>query len=520
MLFVNWKLPEKLIPILRKPVEKLWFAVKKAVDWLRVSAGIIALGFEKLREILQSLREKMPKWVTAELVIGAIALTSLLVEPVMDILPIDQSHWWHQEGQYYYFDEKGDRVTGWRKIGENRYYLDPAAGGAMYTGWLDTEDGRYYLRDDGRMHTGWLKLQENWYYMDPDGKMVTGWLGLPEGKYYLRDDGRMHTGWLKLDGTVYYFGEDGRPHAGWMEQDGKRRFFDDAGRTVTGWLTLEDERYYLDQNGHPLTGWLELDNKQYYLDEEGVLCIGWTQLDGHWYYFGDDGAMTTGWVEIDGVQHYLQEDGKAATGQVKLNKKTYYFSSKGGSILLVNRWKKLSSKYEAELVQTRDGAVVAAECADALVQMLDDCAAAGGDPYICSSYRTIQMQQDLFDRQVAIWEDKGQDEKTAYETARQIVAVPGTSEHHTGLAVDITDATYVLLDEGQAQTETQKWLMENSWRYGFILRYPDGTTKWTGIIYEPWHYRYVGRELAAELYELDLCLEEYLDRLTKGEPLK
>jgi D-alanyl-D-alanine carboxypeptidase len=61
----------------------------------------------------------------------------------------------------------------------------------------------------------------------------------------------------------------------------------------------------------------------------------------------------------------------------------------------------------------------------------------------------------------------------------------------------------------------QIWLMENSWQYGFILRYPNGTTESTGIIYEPWHYRYVGKELAKELHESGLCLEDYLHQLSQ-----
>jgi len=91
------------------------------------------------------------------------------------------------------------------------------------------------------------------------------------------------------------------------------------------------------------------------------------------------------------------------------------------------------------------------------------------------------------------------------------VARPGTSEHHTGLAVDIIDADYPVLDDTQEQRPTQQWLMENSWRYGFVLRYPTGKTDITGIIYEPWHYRYVGEETAKLMEEQDLCLEEYLD---------
>ena len=94
--------------------------------------------------------------------------------------------------------------------------------------------------------------------------------------------------------------------------------------------------------------------------------------------------------------------------------------------------------------------------------------------------------------------------------AATIVALPGTSEHQLGLAVDIVDLDHQLLDESQEQTAVQQWLMTNSWRYGFILRYPTAKTETTGIIYEPWHYRYVGRDHAQAIRQSGQCLEEFL----------
>lgn len=90
------------------------------------------------------------------------------------------------------------------------------------------------------------------------------------------------------------------------------------------------------------------------------------------------------------------------------------------------------------------------------------------------------------------------------------VAIPGTSEHHTGLAFDIVASDYVVLDSSQATTRVQQWLMENCHNYGFILRYPEDKVNITGINYEPWHYRYVGVEAATYIMEHGICLEEYL----------
>ena len=133
--------------------------------------------------------------------------------------------------------------------------------------------------------------------------------------------------------------------------------------------------------------------------------------------------------------------------------------------------------------------------------------AAGGAREIVpvSGWRSQAEQQ-------AIWEDTLQRRGEAF--TRQYGAVPGCSEHQTGLALDIVDASYQILDQGQEDTLVQQWLIEHSWEYGFVLRYPNAKSEITGIIYEPWHYRYVGREAAREMTELDLCLEEYVDWLS------
>ena len=95
------------------------------------------------------------------------------------------------------------------------------------------------------------------------------------------------------------------------------------------------------------------------------------------------------------------------------------------------------------------------------------------------------------------------------EEGRLTVALPGTSEHHLGLAVDI-------LNNKEAGKQALDWLGQHCWEYGFILRYPENTTDITGIIYEPWHYRYVGKEVAQEIHELgDITLEEYIQNLTE-----
>ena len=183
-------------------------------------------------------------------------------------------------------------------------------------------------------------------------------------------------------------------------------------------------------------------------------------------------------------------------------------------VLLVNQWHPIPEGYTFERTELRNGQAVDSRAYPDLQEMMDDCRAAGLDPLICSSYRTQEKQQELYEKKIQRLLDAGYSHRRAVEEAGTVVAVPGTSEHQTGLALDIVDTSYQLLDEAQENTDVQQWLMAHSWEYGFVLRYPSGKREITGIVYEPWHYRYVGRAAAREMTEQDLCLEEYVDWLS------
>ncbi len=182
-------------------------------------------------------------------------------------------------------------------------------------------------------------------------------------------------------------------------------------------------------------------------------------------------------------------------------------------LALVNAQNPLEADVDMELTQLTSGHRVDSRCYPDLQEMMDACREAGLQPVICSSYRSFDEQQALYNAKVEACLAQGCSQEEAQEKAAQVVAVPGTSEHHLGLSVDIVDIEYQLLDEGQEHTAVQKWLLEHCWEYGFILRYPSDKSKVTGIIYEPWHYRYVGREAARAMLESGLCLEEYLGQL-------
>lgn len=180
-------------------------------------------------------------------------------------------------------------------------------------------------------------------------------------------------------------------------------------------------------------------------------------------------------------------------------------------LTLVNQWHELPNNYSTTLTQIRNGQAIDERCFSDLQAMMDDCQEAGLSPLICSSYRTQEKQESLYDSKVKRLVTQGYSHADAKNEAGKEVAVPGTSEHQLGLAVDIVDVEYQILDEAQEKTDVQRWLMEHSWEYGFILRYPNDKKDITGVIYEPWHYRYVGKEAAKEIYEQSICLEEYLD---------
>lgn len=186
------------------------------------------------------------------------------------------------------------------------------------------------------------------------------------------------------------------------------------------------------------------------------------------------------------------------------------------NLILVNPWNPLPADYPVTLTQLKNGHAVDERCYEDLQNMMDDCRAAGLSPVICSSYRSREKQENLFQNQVNGFLAKGFTKADAWAEAGKAVAVPGTSEHQLGLAVDIVDLSNQNLDKSQENTAVQKWLMENSWRYGFILRYPNEKSDITGIIYEPWHYRYVGKEAAEEIYQSGICLEEYVEQLALG----
>ena len=382
------------------------------------------------------------------------------------------------------------------------------------TGWVETDVGTYYYLENGQTATGWLELDGNCYHFGPDGKLEQGFRDVDGQTFYFRADGIPATGWLELDGQRYYLRQGGSLVSGWLSLDGQRYYLTENG-ALTGICSVEGKTYVFDKNGQLTSGWADLGVGIAYGDPNGHPVTGWQEIEGTRYYFQDSGMLQTGWAEIDGFTYCFQEDGTPMQGITPEGQ----FASNGQLIILVNPWNYIPENYTVELKQIDSLHQVADVAYRDLEEMLVDCAYAGHQPAICSSYRTQEYQEGLFQRKIQrLLEEHGEkySEEELQSIAARSVAIPGTSEHQLGLAVDIVDNRNWNLNESQASMPTQKWLMDNSWRYGWILRYPNEKSEITGIIYEPWHYRYVGREIAAEIYELGLCLEEYLQLLTVG----
>lgn len=300
---------------------------------------------------------------------------------------------------------------------------------------------------------GWVLTDAGWFYYQANGTVATGWLQTPTGWYFMQPDGRMATGWVKTGGEWYFLDPTtGAMAAGWVLDSGRWYLLGGTGAMLTGWQWY-GERWYLLAAG------------------TGEMQTGWVRTGSYWYYLQASGAMASGWV-FDGRWYYLNWDGSWRVD------------------MLVNKRNPVSPQgYEPPLVSLASlgiggGQWLHPEAADALTTMFADARAAGHSLTVTSGYRSYGTQQSIFNNEVA---------QNGREWAELVSARPGYSEHQTGLAADVWSPNQgCYLGACFGSTAAGRWLAANSWRYGFIIRYPEGYTATTGYTYEPWHFRYVG----------------------------
>ncbi len=182
-------------------------------------------------------------------------------------------------------------------------------------------------------------------------------------------------------------------------------------------------------------------------------------------------------------------------------------------LVLVNKQHPVPEDYNFTLGTITGSMKCDVRIIDELMAMMEAAKADGINLMICSPYRDYNRQTVLFNRKIDYYMDKGYSYMEAYKIASITVTVPGASEHQIGLALDIVSNTYTSLDTGFGETDAGIWLREHGYEYGFILRYPLGKEYITGIQYEPWHYRYVGKEAATAIMKQGITLEEFLEDL-------
>ena len=176
-------------------------------------------------------------------------------------------------------------------------------------------------------------------------------------------------------------------------------------------------------------------------------------------------------------------------------------------LIVVNRWNETPEDYRVELTELSNGQKVDSRIYPYLQEMFDAARKDGIYPVVREGYRTYEEQQKILDDKIKAYINEGYSQSRAERTAKEWVALPGTSEHQLGIAVDIN------ADKSKSSNdEVYTWLVANAHNYGFILRYPQGKQEITGTSYEPWHYRYVGVDAAREIYERGICLEEYFEK--------
>ena len=186
-------------------------------------------------------------------------------------------------------------------------------------------------------------------------------------------------------------------------------------------------------------------------------------------------------------------------------------------MVLVNHTSKMPDDYTFDTKECGSATAVnktlQTVACDAFLEMQKAAAADGVTVWMQSGYRSVKYQTSLYERKTKYYLDKGYDNATAREKAAAVVNPPGYSEHNCGLAADLNSPEHTGLDEGFEKTAAFRWLCEHAGDYGFILRYPKDAEDKTEIIYEPWHWRYVGVENAAKINASGLCFEEYIETL-------
>lgn len=215
---------------------------------------------------------------------------------------------------------------------------------------------------------------------------------------------------------------------------------------------------------------------------------------------------------LESRENYQADVSQAGESTLEETAVDYVFDSTDWRLVLINKQHPIPADYDFNLGRTKDNIQCDERIIDDLLLMMQAAKNDGLNLAIQSPYRTFDRQESNFNKRIKYYMGQGMSYMDAYKATSQVITVPGCSEHEIGLAIDITSDTFQPLLQEFADTEEGKWLAEHSHEYGFTLRYPPDKEHITGIEFEPWHFRYVGREAARIMYEENICLEEFWDK--------
>ena len=212
-------------------------------------------------------------------------------------------------------------------------------------------------------------------------------------------------------------------------------------------------------------------------------------------------------------EHIEPSPGASVTASKDSEAEPVTFDKSEWNLLLVNKEHPIPADYTFTLGVIKGSMKCDERILGPLTDMFTGANEDGINLVVCSPYRDLSRQEYLFDRKMKAYINSGYSYIDAYKASSAVVTVPGASEHQIGLSLDIICDTYSQLNDGFGETAAGKWLVDNSYKYGFILRYPKDKEEITGIIYEPWHFRYVGIPAATIIHENNLTLEEFVDSI-------
>ena len=303
-------------------MKKRIFSISTVALLLSMMFGTVAYAAEDVEEatgtdaVIEVAADAATEDETlAEAEVATEAVEEVAYEEVEETI-IEVTTGWYQasNGNWFYYNTSGVKVTGWQKIGGYWYFFNSA--GVMQKGWLSNGGYWYYLSSGGKMQTGWQKISGSWYYFSAGGKMKTGWQQISGSWYYFTSGGKMVNGWQKIGGYWYYFKsgimQNGAGNGGLMIIDGQIYKFNSSGKLYVGWYSEVD-----DYSG--VTVW-------YYFDAKG-LASGWKQVGSTWYYFDPDTReMVTGSRRIDGALYFFTDSGKYEGKNSPNNTYAYHWS--------------------------------------------------------------------------------------------------------------------------------------------------------------------------------------------------